>query len=455
MRRSRPEHAKEKPSPSPRLRQPALPPPPPPPPPSQGSPSEAIVLDWGLLSATPSCCVCGEAYVPAPDEDGNSNSGDGNRNSSSPTPHMARRRGGPGGAEESFVVLPDSTPVLSESYFSLSRNGGGSGVTHTTHEVSYTGAAGAAGAVRPGSRLPVSGSGSTVGESAAPPESEMLESGYGHGSEFGGWTGSGFGVGSSMLESIVQISHAGLSDNVRRESLLHVLSKRPARKTEADGVADDGGGAAEAQVSSGGTNEQVLIGVEEDPTLCCHCYASLLERIEEDSRLADREALAYRDFVELLDGIANDDLNSGTPQSRIEQGPGTAGESRTGGALASETTVDDSAPPKSAGSKDTQNRPTKDSMGRVDEAESPFAQALRMAERTSVQLRTELNSLESQRRVLCARGSDAWAALSELAYARGVLGDECRELLQVSGEVCNSKALFGSRASRGLDFYRR
>lgn len=61
--------------------------------------------------------------------------------------------GGTGGADESFVVLPDSTPLLSESYFSLSRTGGSlylagdgagsnvvSGPAHTSHEIGFTSA---------------------------------------------------------------------------------------------------------------------------------------------------------------------------------------------------------------------------------------------------------------------------------------------------------------------------
>lgn len=72
---------------------------------------------------------------------------------------------------------------------------------------------------------------------------------------------------------------------------------------------------------------------------------------------------------------------------------------------------------------------------RVEVEVSPYAHALQVAQQASLQLRKELSSLESQREALCARSSQTWSALAELAYARGVLGDECRELLRGSREV--------------------
>lgn len=68
---------------------------------------------------------------------------------------------------------------------------------------------------------------------------------------------------------------------------------------------------------------------------------------------------------------------------------------------------------------------------------STFAHALRVADQTSAQLRKELRSLEAQREALRGRGSKTWSALAELAHARGVLGDECRELLKDSRQVEN------------------
>lgn len=87
----------------------------------------------------------------------------------------------------------------------------------------------------------------------------MTRSGYGSG--LGGWTGSGFGNGSFMLESIVQISHAGLSDNVRRESLLHELSKRsPSQPTLAAAAAAQEGNTANATESGGGKIDPFIAG---------------------------------------------------------------------------------------------------------------------------------------------------------------------------------------------------
>lgn len=93
---------------------------------------------------------------------------------------------------------------------------------------------------------------------------DQTRSGYGSG--LGGWTGSGFGNGSSMLESIVQISHAGLSDNVRRESHLHELSKRPARRQAAAAVAETRDG--ESRV---GYRPLVLIGRGRGGDVCRIC----------------------------------------------------------------------------------------------------------------------------------------------------------------------------------------
>lgn len=457
--------------------------------------------------------------MPTPEE-GRTNGGSSNQPGIDASPLAPRRRGGPGGADESFVVLPDSTPVLSESYFSLARNPGvasGSIINTTTtriaHEINYA----VGGPARVGSRLPISsvGNGSSVAVSgSATPGSELLDSGYGtgpgygYGSGFGGWTGSGFGVGSSMLESIVQISHAGLSDNVRRESLLCELSKRPARalgvSNGVDGVIDGAGAAisAESAVGGGVTDERNVgagvpgvppVGREEEagtgsgdlPTLCCHCYASLLEQIDEDSRVAGRETLAYRDFAELLDAIADDgsSLDSDNDTSTSSTTPDTARIPRDataddGGGDTSDAPSNnkhassigfpaiasgDAAQPKRGAAGDKGGHvgvvsPAGSDGARenvvvpVEPAEpspSPFAQALQMAERTSVQLRTELSSLEAQRRALCARGSEAWAALSELAYARGVLSNECRELLQVSREV-RANAFFVGEAVYSL-----
>lgn len=517
MRRSRPKDPEGKlPSSFQRDSQP-LPSPP-------SSPVEPSDIDWGLLSSTHSCCVCGEAHVPTPEE-GRTNGGSSNQPGINASPLAPRRRGGGGGADESFVVLPDSTPVLSESYFSLARNPGvasGSITNATTtriaHEINYAG-----GPARAGSRLPISsvGNGSSLAVAgSATPGSELLDSGYGtgpgygYGSGFGGWTGSGFGVGSSMLESIVQISHAGLSDNVRRESLLCELSKRPARSlgvsNGVDSVIDGagvgtgvgagastsaeaavGGVTGELDVGGGvpgippaGREEEAGTGSDDHPTLCCHCYASLLEQIDEDSRVAGRETLAYRDFAELLDAIADDGsgLDSDNDTSTSPATPITSGNSRmprdaaavdgvggTSDAPSSNkhasstgtpaTASGDAAQPKrgTAGDKaghvpvvspsgsDGAREAAVEPVEVAELSPSPFVQALQMAERTSVQLRTELSSLEAQRGVLCARGSEAWAALSELAYARGVLGNECRELLQVSREV-RPNAFFGCAA---------
>ncbi|CAM9424540.1 unnamed protein product [Laminaria digitata] len=482
------------------------------------SPVEPADIDWGLLSSTHSCCVCGEAHVPTLEE-GSSNGGSSSNNNNQ---HMIdassrappRRRGGPGGgADESFVVLPDSTPVLSESYFSLSRNPGvasGSITNATTtriaHEINYA----AGGPTRVGSRQPISsvGNGSSLAVTGSSiPGSELLDSGYGtghgtghrygYGSGFGGWTGSGFGVGSSMLESIVQISHAGLSDNVRRESLLCELSKRPARALGVgNGAIEQGGrGFSSSERNGGGGVPGVIPGVppaggreeeagtgssDDHPTLCCHCYASLLEQIDEDSRVADRETLAYRDFAELLDSIADDnsglDSDSDTSSTSLTTPVASSNKNASSTGIPAATTVSgDAAQPKrrgaaaaaaAAGDKGSHDDggltlsgsgAARETAGPAKPAEtaeqaehlepSPFAQALQMAERTSVQLRTELSSLEAQRGALCARGSEAWAALSELAYARGVLGNECRELLQVSREVAEKAAHLSERSA--------
>lgn len=465
MRRSRPDDSGTKRSSSPQgLNTPSMP----------LAVDPGVVLEWGL---SPLCCVCREAYVPSPGERVE------RRNTTASSAGLRRPGGGPGGgggADESFVVLPDSAPVLSESYFSLSRPGAaasspGSGsvavaTTHTAaHQLSYPWRA------RIGSRA-LSGSGgnsSAVGGTVAP-GSELLESGFGSG--FGVWTGSVFGAGSSMLESIVQISHAGLSDNVRRESLLHDLARRPSRGNGSAGIVEErakrdegtgvrvGGegsssawqGAVDLRPESGGGDDA---DDGTDPTLCCHCYASLLERIDEDSRLADGEALAYRDFVELLDGVvavaADGDLggesslaisNDAAENSTEEENVQLKLAKRNTAFSSPTTTSSDIASPRggqgSAAAKREATHDAASSKPGVREvgtsarvAVSPYAQALQLAQQTSVQLRTELSSLETQREALCGRGSTAWAALSELAYARGVLGDECRELLKASREV--------------------
>lgn len=467
MRRSRPDDSGTKRASSPQgLNSPSMP----------LAVDPGVVLEWGL---SPLCCVCREAYVPSPGERVEG------RNTTASSAGLRRPGGGPGGgggADESFVVLPDSTPVLSESYFSLSRPGGaaasspGSGsvagvaTTHTAaHQLSYPGRA------RIGSRT-LSGScgnSSTVGGTVAP-GSELLESGFSSG--FGVWTGSVFGVGSSMLESIVQISHAGLSDNVRRESLLHDLARRPSRGNGSAGIVEEGtkrGAGTGVRVGDKGSSSAGQGAVDErpgnggghdaddgtDPTLCCHCYASLLERIDEDSRLADGEALAYRDFVELLDGVvavaADGDLggdsslatSSDPAENSTEEENVQVKLAKRNTAFSSTTTTssDIASPRGGQGTAAAKREATHDAASskpgvreigasaRV--AVSPYAQALQLAQQTSVQLRTELGSLETQREALCARGSTAWAALSELAYARGVLGDECRELLKASREV--------------------
>ncbi|CAM9801556.1 unnamed protein product, partial [Ectocarpus sp. 13 AM-2016] len=285
-------------------------------------------LDWERVIG-PSCCVCGQAYIPAAEVDDEhiTGGGGGGSNGMKHSSPSSRQQGG-GGArngEESYVVLPDSKPVLSEDYFTLARNQhhAGGGVAAAVASSSLAGSARLAGARSQQASGPGIGR-SVGGGSSLPPGSELLESGFSaYGGSVvgfgGGWTGSGFGAGSSMLESIVQISHAGLSDNVRRESLLYDMSQRPARRFRAGEqkppASEDGASAAEVD---GGDDErggrlsqrqpvdsEEAEGQEEsdDPTLCCHCYASLLEQIDEDSRLADREALAYRDFVEALSGI--------------------------------------------------------------------------------------------------------------------------------------------------------
>lgn len=467
MRRSRPET-------DPGMTRAASPPlgSPPPPPPPMPTP-----LDWERIGG-PSCCVCRQVYfAEAGDEHSNSNS-----NNHAPS----SRRGGPGaGGEESFVVLPDSAPVLSEDYFTLARNHNSNNnlalaSSGTSTSTAFSSNADTTTTTAGGVRL-------ASGGSSLAPGSELLESRYGGSGGFGGgWTGSSFGVGSSMLDSIVQISHAGLSDNVRRESLLYDLSKRPARwppggggddgptaagKAGDRGEAMSGGDGDDGDGDGGGQEEEEE--EEHDPTLCCHCYASLLDQIDEDSRLADREALAYRDFIELLDGVSAEASGSNTKHNN-EPSPSpspsspyaTTAKSKAGdrpAAAAADTIEDQDNKPGGDGTRKKETErdgdggtggPPRPSSGRApkgggememqtDAADStsppspsPYAQALRIAEQTSVQLRTELGSLETQRGSLCARGSEAWAALSELAYARGVLGDECRELLQVSREVC-------------------
>lgn len=501
------------------------------------------IIDWGLaFSATPRCCVCGESYIEPPGEDlvpgKHSNKG---IEGASPLPTIVRK--GPGG-DESFVVLPDSAPVLSESYFSLSRTGSASrrvdndGIatvaTHTPHEMSLIATDLGVGRRHSTSML-APDDGSTVGGP------RMLESGYA--SILGGWTGSGFGTASSMLESIVQISHAGLSDNVRRESILHNLSKRSARPfslslgVSTDGQEEDLNGEETYGSSQRSRPRVTSTGVPDDevgdPTLCYHCYASLLDRIDEHCRLAERDTLAYRDFLALLDNIA-DDLEDterkgphqpeGSPASTAftpdtksnasadvctaektrswsasrhrEEESGAAflperpsgvemqGEESVAGTenrgqrvassrdadaresggrpreghdvdgreseLVEQASADVTATPDVEGSTQREERTEADESARTDSAAgrrhgvasnsypsppSPFVDALKMAEQTSAQLRAELKSLESQREALCTRGSETWAMLAELAYTRGVLGDECRELLKSSAEV--------------------
>ncbi|CAM9738024.1 unnamed protein product [Ectocarpus sp. 6 AP-2014] len=475
-------------------------------------------LDWERVIG-PSCCVCGQAYIQAAEVDdehitGGGGGGGGNgRKHSSPS---SRQRGG-GGArngEESYVVLPDSKPVLSEDYFTLARNQhhAAGGVAAAVASSSLAGGARLAGARSQQASGPGIGR-SVGGGSSLPPGSELLESGFsaygGSVAGFGGgWTGSGFGAGSSMLESIVQISHAGLSDNVRRESLLYDMSQRPARRfrageqklpaskdgasaAEVDGGDDERGGRSSQRQRADSEGAE---GQEEsdDPTLCCHCYASLLEQIDEDSRLADREALAYRDFVEVLSGIIisqDSGLESAgptapgrrrkaegfsaaaaaahrSPLATTLPGEGSADSMRREGtdrqeharkeqwrSVSSGTSpASSSALASSPGTVNVQQQQQQQQDGDDDgsaagPAASPFAQALRMAQETSVLLRRELRSLETQRGALCARGSEAWAALSELAYARGVLGDECRELLQASREVAENAAHLSERSA--------
>ncbi|CAM9885045.1 unnamed protein product, partial [Hapterophycus canaliculatus] len=486
----------------------------------------------------PSCCVCGEVYVPPQGEDqdasrGGGNGGDGGGGNGSNKKHGSSGRRGAGdgarGGEESYVVLPDSTPVLSEDYFTLARNQNLRGPVVTsssgTTPGSYAGGStqwAAGGSARHGGGSHVSsgfpgavGDNGTTG-SSLPPGSELLESGFsvygGMGGGFGGgWTGSGFGVGSSMLESIVQISHAGLSDNVRRESLLYELSKRLPRRSSAGGVVgstsatgaleagDEGGSPSPWNPQGGGSAEGGEDGEESDPTLCCHCYASLLEQIDEDSRLADREALAYRDFVDLLQVIAEgdglDSLSGAADHNRKAASPPAATNTRKAAgdstvpassktapfvAGRSEGAYEAGAPqgqpgdtrkesirngpkvssgvdppsplsPGSAEQQQQQQDQLQENRSQVDGEDATgslqIAQALRMAQQTSVQLQAELRSLETQRGALCARGSEAWAALSELAYARGVLGDECRELLQVSKEVAENATHLSERSA--------
>lgn len=489
--------------------------------------------------------MCGEAHVQAPDESPNSNYS--TKNISEPSAYFPGRRGGAAGAgagagtgapDESFVVLPDSTPVLAESYFSLSRYGtsaaGGSGVSlgattgavHTSREMSFVsttptipGATMVSGVGR------LSGFGGVGGGSDGP---KVMD----YGSGLGGWTESGFGAGSSMLESIVQISHAGLSDNVRRESLLHELSKRPARSPVDGDDCGRGEGGGEGGSSDVGNNLIDRGYCDEDPTLCCHCYASLLERIDDDRRLAERDALAYRDFVELLDSITDDldqlsspaapitvpatttacpdphvapaelhtpsqvdsseegegaekgnNLSSREPEGGLESNgrkasssigsvatgdTGGGDDDRGGGGLkamncgvgqevaevlisplaadTAKTTISRVPGTTPQQHSERQERASEISTavaleeGKKHSVETnialiPYAHALRVAKQTSVQLRTELNSLETQREALCVRGSTTWTVLAELAYSRGVLGDECRELLRASREV--------------------
>eukprot|EP00903_Cladosiphon_okamuranus_P013201 g12313.t1 len=475
-----------------------------PPPPPMPTP-----LDWERIGR-PSCCVCRQVYAAeVGDSNGNSNNIVNNNNPHTPS----SRRGGPGaGGEESFVVLPDSAPVLSEDYFTLARN-------HNSNSNSNSLALASSGisAFSPGSSnaqpvdttpggLRLAGGGSSLA-----PGSELLESrysGYGGSGGFGaGWTGS-FGVGSSMLDSIVQISHAGLSDNVRRESLLYDLSKKPSRWSSGGGV--DALGQAKATGTGGrngnggpsdpsdvdeanGDAEQEKEDEENDPTLCCHCYASLLEQIDEDSRLADREAVAYRDFIELLDGVSSSASEASDSTSHTGRPPPSpadatadtkdqgsaagldktpAGEGRLLSSEGDTRKVKDKENGRNGASASARasacetDNPPRPTPGRAPKgvvvgedkkdagdsfsyssSSSPYAQALRIAEQTSVQLRTELRSLETQRGSLCTRGSEAWAALSELAYARGVLGDECREMLQVSREVAENAARLSERSA--------
>ncbi|CAM9096533.1 unnamed protein product [Scytosiphon promiscuus] len=507
------------------------------PPPLPSSPP-AEPLDWERIVG-PSCCVCGEVHVPPQGEDedtargGGAGNGSGTGAGGSHRKHGSSGRRGAGdgarGGEESYVVLPDSTPVLSEDYFTLARNqnlrGAATASPSGTTSISHAGggvqwAAGGSGRYAGGSHVS-SGFPGGMGDNGAtasslPPGSELLESGFsvygGTGGGFGGgWTGSGFGVGSSMLESIVQISHAGLSDNVRRESLLYELSKRYPRRSFAGGAVgstsvtgareagDDVGLVPPSPPEGGGRPEGGEEEGDGDPTLCCHCYASLLEHIDEDSRLADREAMAYRDFVELLEVISEGDgLDSHSgPRNHIstaalppagtsgrkarEDSPVAAG-SKTVPPVAgrAEGAYDAGAGQSQAGdtrkesirdrpeaSRGTDRPPSlspgaaqqQEEHGQRDQEQGnkdgdedatnslQIAQALRMAQQTSVQLRAELRSLETQRGALCARGSEAWAALSELAYARGVLGDECRELLQVSREVAESATQLSERSA--------
>lgn len=476
------------------------------PPPLPSSPP-AEPLDWERIVG-PSCCVCGEVHVPPQGEDegadreGRSGSAGGGGGSNRKHGPSGRRGAGDGarGGEESYVVLPDSTPVLSEDYFTLARNqnlrgpvvASSSGTTSTTFGGAQW-AAGESGRHGIGSQMSSDfpgalGDNGTAG-SSLPPGSELLESGFsvygGTGGGFGGgWTGSGFGVGSSMLESIVQISHAGLSDNVRRESLLYELSKRFPRRRSAGGtlatgaheVGDEGASIPPSHPQAGGIPEGGEDEEESDPTLCCHCYASLLEHIDEDSRLADREALAYRDFVELVEVISEGDgldsrsssgRNSASPPARRKAAQGSTASAgskavppvagRAEGACEADAAqgqagdtrkenirnrskvssgTDPPSPPSPGAAQQQQEEEQREQDKGGDATGSlQIAQALRMAQQTSVQLRAELRSLETQRGALCARGSEAWAALSELAYARGVLGDECRELLQISREV--------------------
>ena len=397
--------------------------------PPEPAADDSMVLDWGLLSAAvePStavasvCCVCGDANdAPLPST---------SQVTSSPLSITRRGRGegrgeggGPGGPDESFIVLPaDSTPALTESYFSLSRNLAGLDTRTYGQEAMgphLDGEEPEEGRERSWASGPIGVSDSMVGSLLSQSRGTSI---IGDGPA-AGWTRTGFGAGSTMLESIVQISHAGLSDNIRRECLLHDLSKRrPARHLE-------GGGSFGGL--EGGRGLEDLLGVaslsgdHRYPTLCWHCRASLLDRIDEDSRLADREALAYRDFVELLDSIADNDTDTANVGSFDEEGaPTDAAEERPSG------------PKATSGDTDGSGIPVDVPVYSTDSVGATFAKALDMAQQTSGQLRAELSSLEEQRRTLCVRGSQAWEALSELAWARTLLEEECREVLQISREV--------------------
>ncbi|CAM9414463.1 unnamed protein product [Choristocarpus tenellus] len=257
--------------------------------------------------------------------------------------------------------------------------------------------------------------------------SGLVGLGRGSMSVVGGLSGSGFGVGSALLNSIVHISHAGLSDNVRRETLLHMYSRRSAGAR----VVDSLHGHSSSLVTPASSQELLPAdpGLEADPTLCWHCYIAILERIEDDHRLVDRNINSYREFIsQFASSSATGDEERHLPGAMLDKRFHEEGDK------ADEKTIDEVEAIESIGSPSSQH------------LDSEFPEAFRLASASCAELRAELTALEQKRDVLCRGGANAWEELAGLEYEWGALGAECGNLLRASRAAAEEMADLSGQA---------